>query len=701
MVRRAGLATLLAALAIAGGAGVAEAAPHTTVERTIQDCDGDNLLEYAPGEEHIVPGDPSPAEDCVEDDRRDRLRLPNTSSILNFLQMSDFQMIDEESPGRVEFLDSTQRGPFNPFSAAYRPQESLTTQITEAMVRQARNATSPVTGAPLDLTILTGDNADSQQHNETRWFIDILDGTAGAGNPDPEMDPTPGTPERQVDPNSGIPVPGCEATPGSVYDGVRGGGDPLTPDPGYYEPDRSTDDGDGYMPDRANNAAVTGRDVTVRDFPGLFESANRPFEAVGLGMPWYSAFGNHDALIQGNDADAYFGPGGALNPAPPATEVSNPVMQAIVTGCVKPTSTAASAGLAEFRERAAELMSQTPPDEAGLQQVVTAAQEFLQEQVDAGGAVIVPPDARRCYLAKDERLAATAPAPCNTGGWMQQHFRTTGTPVGHGFAQRPPEARANNDGYYSFSPRDRLRFIVLDSVTDECGAPLCSEGSIDDTQFRWLERELDAAAAAGQYVLAFAHHTLRTMRQPTIDVTEAPIHYGQRVDRENPPNPQNVTLGQTVEELFCRHPNVLAFVTGHEHQNYVEHRECESDTPPTAGPGDFWEVSTAAHLDWAQQARMIELVQDGGELKLVLTLLDHAGPPYPGGPPPLCAESERSCGQAGEQVLRLASIGREIAYNDYQGGRFTGGRGDRADRNLLIPLGRPYPCEGPAECAPG
>src|SRR3712207_604518 len=98
-------------------------------------------------------------------------------------------MVDEESPGRVEFLDGTQRVKrAQPFSAAYRPQESLTTQVTEAMVRQARNAVSPVTAKQLDLAILTGDNADSQQYNETRWFIDILDGTDTARNPDPEME---------------------------------------------------------------------------------------------------------------------------------------------------------------------------------------------------------------------------------------------------------------------------------------------------------------------------------------------------------------------------------------------------------------------------------------------------------------------------------------------------------------------------------
>jgi len=105
------------------------------------------------------------------------LHLPPSASIVNFLQLSDFQTVDEESPARVEWLDATQRIPgLQPFNAAYRPQESLSTQIIEAMVRQARNTVSPVTSRHLDLTIVTGHNADSQQLNETRWFIDLLDG---------------------------------------------------------------------------------------------------------------------------------------------------------------------------------------------------------------------------------------------------------------------------------------------------------------------------------------------------------------------------------------------------------------------------------------------------------------------------------------------------------------------------------------------
>src|SRR3954464_13710833 len=331
MVRaRVGLVSCLVVLGCL--APVAHAAPTTTVQRTIQDCDGDNLLEYTYGEEHVPFGSPFDQQGCTQEAGQGQdLQLPNRASIVNFLQLSDFQTVDEESPGRVEFLDGTQRAPgLQPFSAAYRPQEALSTQVVESMIRQARNTTSPVTGNRLDLTILTGDNADSQQYNETRWFIDLLDGTTGTGNPDPEMYTAPGA-DRKIDPNSGVPAPGCEATPGSNYGGVRDSGQPG-PDDGYYEPDSSSaprDDGDGYSPNPDRNEAETGRRVTVRDFPGLLERANEPFESLGIGLPWYSAFGNHDALIQGNSPEAFAGPFAS------SPEVFNPVFNAIATGCVK------------------------------------------------------------------------------------------------------------------------------------------------------------------------------------------------------------------------------------------------------------------------------------------------------------------------------------------------------------------------------
>ena len=626
MARRGSCCSLIL-LFLVGLSPAAGATPRDTTVLTIRDTDGDNLLDYAPGEDYTVIGAPA------------GFRPPRDGSILNFLQLSDFQMIDEESPGRVEFLDTTQRAPgLQPFSAAYRPQESLTTQITEAMVRAVRNTVSPVTSERLDLAILTGDNADSQQFNETRWFIDILDG------------------QKKIDPNSGIPVPGCEATPGSIYDGVRGGGKA-----GYYEPDASegSADGDGYSPDREENASETGRDVTVRDFPGLFEAANQPFQSIGLDLPWYSAFGNHDALIQGNSPDAYVGPYG------PSGEIARDDFQKIATGC----------------EKVKLIGTGDDPDEVTVD--------------------IVPPDQRRCYLAKDDvpvdPLGLLIGTPCSKTSWIAEHFNTTGTPAGHGFAPaacepsgpedgacagygRPAVAQLNNDGYYSFSPAPGLRFVSLDTVTDECGAiPVCAEGSVDHAQYQWLEDQLRLAKAMNQYVITYSHHTLRTTRFPSTDPSEYPLHAGERSTQ----NTMGVPVGTTLEDLFCRNDNFLAHVDGHEHENDVRFHDCEAAA--ATGTNDFYEITTASHLDWPQQARMIELVDNGnGTMSMVLTMLDHAGPPNPGGPKPTLEAQ----GHAPEQVLRLASIGREIGYNDYQHSR--GASGEPEDRNTIIVLNKPW-----------
>ena len=66
-----------------------------------------------------------------------------------------------------------------------------------------------------------------------------------------------------------------------------------------------------------------------------------------------------------------------------------------------------------------------------------------------------------------------------------------------------------------------------------------------------------------------------------------------------------------------------------------------------------------------------------GTLALVLTILDHEGPPRPG------------AGSAGAAISRLAAIARELAYNDYQGNR--GARGEREDRNVIVKMNRPWP----------
>ena len=90
--------------------------------------------ESAPGEPYVV------REDGLGDAQAGRAE--RRLSIAYFGQLSDFQLADEESPARVEFVDPIG----SPVEAAFRPWEALNPHIDDAMVRQvnAFAAASPV-----------------------------------------------------------------------------------------------------------------------------------------------------------------------------------------------------------------------------------------------------------------------------------------------------------------------------------------------------------------------------------------------------------------------------------------------------------------------------------------------------------------------------------------------------------------------------
>ena len=133
----------------------------TTLRRTIRSAGEGAELEYGPGISR----------------KTRRLEWQGAGGtgrpLVGFKQLSDVHVVDEESPGRVEWLDGCE----TPFSAAYRVHEAMSTQIGESMLRQLAKITSgPATGVPLDFVVSTGDNVDNNQENETEWFIKLLNG---------------------------------------------------------------------------------------------------------------------------------------------------------------------------------------------------------------------------------------------------------------------------------------------------------------------------------------------------------------------------------------------------------------------------------------------------------------------------------------------------------------------------------------------
>ena len=389
-------------------------------------------------------------------------------ALLCMAHITDLQIADVQSPARFEFLNAGFADPrYVEIIPVQRPQEALTVHAVDATVRTLGAVQGSASGLPLQLAVTTGDAIDNAQWNELQAFLALFEGGV-------------------VSPDSG----------GPDYEGVQ-----SLDWPGdiFWRPDGAGPDG----PDFFRN------EFGFPHYPGLLRRALREFSAAGLGLPWLSCFGNHEALNQG-------------------VGTQTPALALALTGGRKPT------GLpAEFdHDRALELFTTRP------------------EAFMAGPYRQVTPDPFR--------------RPITRRDFVDAHLRAGSRPFGHGFSECN---RLDGTAYYVYDT-PAARFIALDTCCLAGGAAGC----LDRAQARWLEARLTEVHSSyrgpdgsevrtghdDRLVIVFSHHGTSTLNNTR------GAHAG--------PAGEPLLGGADLLALLHRFPNIVLWLNGHTHTNMVRAR---------------------------------------------------------------------------------------------------------------------------------
>ena len=185
-----------------------------------------------------------------------------------------------------------------------------------------------------------------------------------------------------------------------------------------------------------------------------------------------------------------------------------------------------------------------------------------------------------------------------------------------------------------------LRLLAVDT-TD---VPVFAEGGMSQTQMEWLEWELEQAITDQVLVIVFSHHQEHSI----------------------------VTGSSQFRELLHACPNVILHLCGHGHDNLIKPM-ASTDLIPQNG---YWEVETPSMIEYPQQSRIFEIVDNrDGTGTIYITLLDHW--------PVMNDDSDD-----------LAHLGRLLAFEDetrfgYDGKAPLGGLGKVTDRNVALKFAIP------------
>ena len=192
--------------------------------------------------------------------------------------------------------------------------------------------------------------------------------------------------------------------------------------------------------------------------------------------------------------------------------------------------------------------------------------------------------------------------------WMNEFFKTSSRPMGHGFSR----SNIDNDfACYSFEPKSDIpiKVIVLDNTqrNDDINNPESlgyGHASLDQERYDWLVRELDLGQAEGKLMIIAAHIPFGVEPWPSM-MGWNPAAF--------------VTETQFIAKLQ-EYPNLILFAAGHRHGNTVTAFPSPDPARPELG---FWQVETASLRDFPQQLRIFEIFHNSdGTVSICATNVD-------------------------------------------------------------------------------
>ncbi|MEC5202167.1 metallophosphoesterase (TIGR03767 family) [Arthrobacter sp. MP_M7] len=347
---------------------------------------------------------------------------------------------------------------------------------------------------------------------------------------------------------------------------------------------------------------------------GFLAAAVEPIAAPGSDFKWYVGIGNHD------DAGR------------PARGTLSPKAQFV--------------DLVRIGDR---LPTELPPG--------VKASEFWTE-------------VRRSDAAQRHALLESLPFRKVPASTLRRAFSTTEfiDAWSHGASRKllPTRGESSLDKpFYSFSISADVVGIMLNTASPSGG----TEAVLDAAQADWLEKELALLSARSydskghlvhsdaedKLVVLFSHHPATAFGEDS-----------------SPSDESSPSLNRSaILDLIARFPNVIAWMNGHTHRHRVASHKARY------GYGGFWEITTASLIDYPQQSRIVEVMDNrNGTLSLNATLVDHSTP--------------ESVAYEGEHTpASLAALSLELAMNR-PGLNFDAVMGTGADQNVELLVRKPY-----------